>query len=163
MVFMAMAGSSQSQPQNLFPQVRFLSSHSSSLFSQNPQDWMFCVSRASATIVPWLPHDELVSQPVPQVFCYYFFILGMPQLIESTKSNNHFPHPWALCLHPYPGSPLGCFLENHKPLKLAHEASKLRHYCNQIWPPNPLDHNSKWLLNGTFDRIVLRDHYIYCQ
>lgn len=64
-------------------------------------------------------------------------------------------HPvGALSLTMSPGSPLGCLLEDLKPLKLALglKVSKLIHIYKQVWPHYlSLDNDSKGLPNDIFD------------
>ena len=59
-------------------------------------------------------------------------------------------------------SPLGCLLNNLKPLHLTPDLKPVR-YCNEIWPQYPLDNQSKWPPNGSLNPKILRNLYNFCE
>lgn len=61
--------------------------------------------------------------------------------------------------------PLGCLLENLKPLHLIPDLKdpKLVRLCNKVWPQYPLDKQSKWPLNSTLDPNIIWNFYNYCE
>lgn len=62
-------------------------------------------------------------------------------------------------------SPLGCLLDNFKPLNLMPDLKpfKLIRYCNEVWPQYLLDNQNRRPQNGSLDPKLLRDLYNFSE
>lgn len=66
---------------------------------------------------------------------------------------------------PDPKTPLGCLLANFTALGFSQDLRRRRliFYSTVAWPQYPLDNQSKWPPEGTFDFNILRDLDNYCR